>query len=60
MVRRVPPITTLPADPRPAVQAVAPTRKRCSLVLMLKGMKAGDLPAAPGWDGEPRKGRETW
>jgi antitoxin MazE len=39
---------------------LAPTRKRYSLAQMLKGMKPGDMPAAPGWDSEPRKGREAW
>lgn len=60
MVRRVPPITTSPANLRSIGQPVVPTRERYCLALMLKGMKAGDMPAAPGWDGEPRKGRETW
>ena len=60
MVRHVPPITTLPADPRPVAQPAAPTRERYSLVQMLKGMKAGDMPAAPGSDGELRRGRELW
>lgn len=39
---------------------LAPTRKRYSLAQMLKGMKPGDMPASPGWDSEPRKGREAW
>ena len=39
---------------------LAPTRKRYSLAQMLKGMRLGDMPAAPGWDSEPRKGREAW
>ena len=60
MVRRVPPITTLPADPRPVVQPAALTRKRYSLALLLKGMKTGDMPAAPAWHSESRKGREAW
>jgi antitoxin component of MazEF toxin-antitoxin module len=37
-----------------------PVRKRYSLAQMLKGMKPGDMPAAPGWSNEPPKGREAW
>lgn len=39
---------------------LAPTRKRYSLAQMLRGMKPGDMPSAPGWDSQPPKGREAW
>ena len=60
MVRRVPPITTKPADLRQTVPTELPTRKRYCLALTLRGMKAGDMPTAQGWDGELAKGREAW
>lgn len=60
MVRRAPPITTLPADPLPVAQPFAATRKRYCLALMVKGIKAGGMPAAAGWDVQPRRGREAW
>ena len=39
---------------------IAPARRRYSLADMLKGMKAGDMPTAPGWDADKPKGREAW
>ena len=39
---------------------LAPKRPQYSLAQLLRGMKPGDMPAAPGWDAEPRKGREAW
>ena len=60
MVRRVPPITSLPADPWTVAQPVEATRMRYCLALMLKGIKAGGIPAAAGWDVQPRRGREAW
>lgn len=39
---------------------LAPARKHYSLAELLKGMKLGDMPTAPGWDMEPRRGTEIW
>ena len=39
---------------------LAPKRPQYSLEQLLRGMKPGDMPAAPGWDTEPPAGREAW
>ena len=39
---------------------LSPARPRYSLAELLKGMKPGDMPAAPGWGDAQSKGREAW
>lgn len=39
---------------------LAPRRKRYALADLLRGMRAGDMPAADGWDAAPPAGREVW
>lgn len=38
---------------------LAPTRPRYTLDELLKGMRKGDMPRAPGWDESPAVGREA-
>lgn len=39
---------------------LSPSRPRYSLAELLAGMKAGDMPTAPGWSGARPVGREAW
>jgi antitoxin component of MazEF toxin-antitoxin module len=39
---------------------LAPKRKRYSLAELVRGMKPGDMPAAPDWEAMPPAGREAW
>ncbi len=39
---------------------LSPKRKRYSLAELLHGMKPGDMPTAPDWQGMPATGREIW
>ena len=38
----------------------SPARPRYTLDELLAGMKAGDMPTAPGWADAPAVGREAW
>ena len=39
---------------------LTPARPRYTLDELLAGMKAGDMPTAPGWADAPPVGREAW
>jgi antitoxin ChpS len=39
---------------------LSPARPRYTLAELLAGMKAGDMPAAPGWADAKPVGREVW
>ena len=39
---------------------LSPARPRYTLDELLAGMRAGDMPTAPGWADAPPVGREAW